>query len=95
METVRIMFVTILQLINLFPWFGGGGGGLLYKSDEFDRGQFEIKPLKVSGSYFVGVVQLVVTPKGYISSTTRDCCDICIWFNALKVTRVDLLGRPF
>ena len=39
----------------------------------------------------MGVVQLVVTPKGYISSTTRDCCDICIWFNALKVTRVTLI----
>ena len=37
METGRIVFVAILQLRNLLPGWGWGGGGVSYKSEEFDR----------------------------------------------------------
>ena len=62
------MFVAIVQLGDLFPRFGEvGGGGSNFKVTSLTDVNFERKPLKVSGSYFVGVAQFIVTPNGYIS----------------------------
>ena len=45
----------------------GGAGGSHIKVKSLTGGNFERKPSKLSGSYFVGVAQCIVTPNGYIS----------------------------